>query len=138
MRLGDVVLDRAGLTGQVVANIDCAAFSPEYPESEWAHLARGVLVLTEQGGLVHYQDTGELNLADPKQTSGLGWQADIHFATSASESHVGVPTPNSLNADCVGVTASDRKREYLLPALRHFAHRYFLEVEALNLAFHLN
>lgn len=64
MRLGDVVTDRAGLTGRVAAILDKAEFSPECPASEWSYLGRGVLVQTAQAGLVHYQNLAELMLAD--------------------------------------------------------------------------
>ena len=58
--LGDNVVDRGGLKGRVVANIDRDEFSPEYPKSEWANLVRGVLVETDEAGLVHYENPAEL------------------------------------------------------------------------------
>ena len=60
MRLGDTVVDRSGLKGRVVANIDRAEFSPKCPKNEWEYLARGVLVETEEAGLVHYEHAEEL------------------------------------------------------------------------------
>ena len=62
MRLGDTVADRAGLTGRVVANIDRDEFSPECARNEWAYLNRGVLVESEEAGLVHYENAEELTL----------------------------------------------------------------------------
>ena len=63
MRVGDTVVDRTGLKGRVVANIDRDEFSPECPKNEWGYLIRGVLVETDDAGLVHYEETNELTLA---------------------------------------------------------------------------
>jgi hypothetical protein len=60
MELGDTVVDRSGLKGRVVANIDRDEFSRECPKSEWAYLAQGIMVLTDEAGLVHYQSAEEL------------------------------------------------------------------------------
>jgi len=60
LNLGDNVVDRGGLKGRVVANIDRGEFSPECPKSEWAYLVRGVLVETDEAGLVHYENPAEL------------------------------------------------------------------------------
>lgn len=62
MQLGDTVVDRGGLKGRVVANIDRDEFSPECPKREWAYLAHGIVVDTEQAGIVHYENAGELTL----------------------------------------------------------------------------
>jgi hypothetical protein len=62
MRTGDSVADRSGLTGRVVANMDQDEFSPDYPKDQWAYLARGVLVKTDEVGLMHYQSADELKL----------------------------------------------------------------------------
>ncbi len=62
MTLGDKVADRSGLKGRVVANIDRDEFSAEYPKTDWAYLDRGVLVETEEAGLVHYENAEELAL----------------------------------------------------------------------------
>jgi hypothetical protein len=55
LHIGDRVAE-GGLTGTVVAIIDRGEFSPEYPAADWAYLGTGVLVLTREGGLVHYPD----------------------------------------------------------------------------------
>ena len=60
MGLGDAVVDRGGLKGRVVANIDRDEFSPEYPRTEWGYLARGILVHTDEAGIVHYESVDEL------------------------------------------------------------------------------
>jgi hypothetical protein len=60
MGLGDTVADRGGLKGRIVANIDRDEFSPECPKEQWAYLNHGVLVETEEGGLVHYENAEQL------------------------------------------------------------------------------
>jgi hypothetical protein len=60
MRLGDEVMDRSGLRGRVVANIDRNEFSAECPRAKWEYLMRGVLVETDEAGLVHYESADEL------------------------------------------------------------------------------
>jgi hypothetical protein len=63
MELGDTVVDHSGLKGRVVANIDRAQFSSECPESEWAYLAHGIIVMTNEAGLVHYESADALTSA---------------------------------------------------------------------------
>jgi hypothetical protein len=63
MTLGETVVDRGGLKGRVVANIDQDEFSAECPRSEWAYLAQGIIVMTDEAGLVHYEDADELTPA---------------------------------------------------------------------------
>ena len=64
MRLGDSVIDQSGLKGQVVANIDRDEFSTKYPKAEWAYLIRGMLIKTDQAGVVHYENSNDLALLD--------------------------------------------------------------------------
>jgi hypothetical protein len=59
VQLGDTVSLWLGNEGTVVCSIDTAEFSPEYPKSEWAHLQRGVLILSSKGGLIHYAEADE-------------------------------------------------------------------------------
>ncbi len=54
-RLGDVVAIDTGFSGVVVASIDNAQYSREFPAAKWAHLGQGVLMDTDFAGLVHYQ-----------------------------------------------------------------------------------
>lgn len=60
MEIGQTVIDRGGLKGRIVANLDRNHFSPECPESEWSYLNQGVIVMTAEAGLVHYESTHEL------------------------------------------------------------------------------
>lgn len=54
-RLGDIVAIDTTFSGVVVASIDNAQYSDEFPSAKWAHLGQGVLMDTDFGGLVHYQ-----------------------------------------------------------------------------------
>lgn len=54
-RLGDVVAIDTSFSGVVVASIDNAQYSKEFPSEKWAHLGQGVLMDTDFAGLVHYQ-----------------------------------------------------------------------------------
>jgi hypothetical protein len=60
MKLGDTVFDRSGLKGRVAAIIDQDEFSAECPRNEWAYLTRGILVNTDEAGLVHYDSADDL------------------------------------------------------------------------------
>lgn len=47
------------MVGTVVFSIDTDEFSSEFPKLDWEYLGRGIMVETEQAGLVHLADTGE-------------------------------------------------------------------------------
>lgn len=67
MELGDKVIDGSGLNGRVVAILDRADFDPACPAGEWQYLLHGILVETEEAGLVHYENVDDLLfLEDPK------------------------------------------------------------------------
>ena len=66
MRVGDSVVDKTGLKGRVVANIDADEFSPDDPREQWAYLGRGIMVQTIEVGLVHYENSTDLTLAQEK------------------------------------------------------------------------
>ena len=42
--------------GTVVCSIDRGKYSPAYPRDVWGYLGRGVLVLTDAAGLIHYDE----------------------------------------------------------------------------------
>jgi len=63
LRIGDHVSDY-GLLGTVVANIETGEFSADYTAAGWAYLKVGVLVMTDEAGLVHYPDPARLTLPD--------------------------------------------------------------------------
>jgi hypothetical protein len=64
MRVGDMVSDGA-LRGIVVAQLDQNEFTPEYPREQWSYLERGVMVETEEVGLVHFPDAMVLVVVNP-------------------------------------------------------------------------
>jgi len=47
-----------GMTGTVVCNIDSGEGASGYPHSEWKYLRTGLVVMTDEIGLVHYDDAG--------------------------------------------------------------------------------
>jgi hypothetical protein len=55
--LGDEVTISGNYRGVVVASIDRTEYSAAYPEAQWAYLKKGVLMETDFGGLVHYEDS---------------------------------------------------------------------------------
>lgn len=56
MRPGDKVLVD-GMLGTVICDADASEYSDAYPESQWAAVLKtGVLVQTEEAGLIHYPD----------------------------------------------------------------------------------
>ena len=55
--LGDEIQIDNRYRGQVVANIDGEQFTSEYSKEQWAYLGKGIMVLTDFAGLVHYVST---------------------------------------------------------------------------------
>ncbi len=56
IRLGDRVQFSNGETGIVVFSIDTDEYPAEFPKAEWSYLSRGVMIKTDKGALVHYED----------------------------------------------------------------------------------
>lgn len=56
VRLGDKVECWEGCHGVVVASMDTDEYSPDFPREEWGYLEMGVLIETDQAGLVHYDE----------------------------------------------------------------------------------
>lgn len=54
VHVGDVVELWPGNQGEIVCSIDNGEYSPEFPEAEWSYLKQGVLVRSDQAGLIHY------------------------------------------------------------------------------------
>ena len=52
--LGDVLKLWEGCCGLVVCSIDDSEYSPKYPEEDWSYLKAGILIDSDQGGLIHY------------------------------------------------------------------------------------
>jgi len=56
IKLGDRVLISGKYHGVVVADIDGEEYSESNPKEQWAYLSSGVMIDTDFGGLVHYQE----------------------------------------------------------------------------------
>ena len=59
-KVGDKVLIAGRHNGVVVADMDSDEYSSEYPRGQWGALGSGVMINTDFGGLVHY-DQNSLN-----------------------------------------------------------------------------
>lgn len=55
IRVGDRLQLWDGNEGVVVCSFDTGEFSPSFPEGEWKHLRRGVLIDSIGAGLIHYE-----------------------------------------------------------------------------------
>ena len=53
--VGDKVSIDENHHGVVVANIESGDFSESYPKDQWEYLKSGVLIDTDFGGLIHYE-----------------------------------------------------------------------------------
>jgi hypothetical protein len=56
VRMGDRVELWDGNAGVVVCSIDSNEYSVSYPQAAWAQLGKGVLILSEKAGLIHYEE----------------------------------------------------------------------------------
>ena len=54
VRIGDHVKLWDGCFGKVVAIFDSREFEPGYLKNEWGYLEHGILVESDQAGLIHY------------------------------------------------------------------------------------
>jgi hypothetical protein len=59
IHLGDRLRIAPGLEGVVVFSLDTGEFPPEFPKADWAYLGHGIMVRTEQAGLVHLSEPVE-------------------------------------------------------------------------------
>ena len=62
-KVGDRVLIGGQYHGVVVADMDGDEYSRDYPGDQWRYLGSGVMIDTDFGGLVHYDQSsldGEL------------------------------------------------------------------------------
>ncbi|WP_036168249.1 hypothetical protein [Noviluteimonas dokdonensis] len=48
-----------GLKGKVVAVIDDNLYAPDYPAAEWSYLGEGLIIETEEIGVLHLPTMGE-------------------------------------------------------------------------------
>jgi hypothetical protein len=56
-RLGDRVRITNGDTGTVIASMDTDEYGPEATKENWAHMGGGILVRTDRGALVQFDDS---------------------------------------------------------------------------------
>jgi hypothetical protein len=56
-RLGDRVRVTNGDTGTVIASMDTDEYGPEATKENWAHMGEGILVRTDRGALVQFNDS---------------------------------------------------------------------------------
>jgi hypothetical protein len=59
IHLGDRVAIRGGIVGVVVFSIDTDEFSLEFPKDQWEYLGRGIMIRSDQAGLVHLPEGDE-------------------------------------------------------------------------------
>jgi hypothetical protein len=55
-RLGDRVQLSNGERGTVVFSIDADEYSADFPKKQWSYLGSGIMIKTDAGALVHYDD----------------------------------------------------------------------------------
>jgi hypothetical protein len=56
IRVGDKVQPWNGCTGIVVASMDTDEYSDEHSREQWGYLRVGVMIETDEAGLVHYTE----------------------------------------------------------------------------------
>ncbi len=61
-RLGDRVRIANGDTVVIVASMDTNEYSPEYPAENYADLKTGILILTDNGALVRFEEPAHSKL----------------------------------------------------------------------------
>jgi hypothetical protein len=57
IRVGDKLKVWKGCIGVVVASMDTREYSAEHPEEQWGYLRVGIMIDTDQAGLVHITET---------------------------------------------------------------------------------
>ena len=56
VRIGDRVKLSNREGGVVVFSVDADEYSDDYPKGDWAYLGKGIMVKTDAGTLIHYED----------------------------------------------------------------------------------
>ena len=70
-QVGDHVAIDVKHKGVVVADIDNGRFAAGHPKAQWMHLGSGILVDTDFGGLVHYQNGTDEHIVLVKRAGAL-------------------------------------------------------------------
>lgn len=60
IQLGDKVQIGGSLFGTVVCSIDTGEFSADFSKADWEYLKSGVLIITENAGLIHFMKSEDL------------------------------------------------------------------------------
>ena len=55
-QIGDRVQFSNGEKGTIVFSIDTNEYSNEFPKKQWSYLKKGVMIKTDKGALIHYED----------------------------------------------------------------------------------
>ena len=55
-KLGDRVQLSNGERGIIVFSIDTNEYAADFPKEQWSYLSSGVMIRTDAGALVHYED----------------------------------------------------------------------------------
>ena len=71
-RVGDRVRIRNGDRGVIIASIDTGEYSSEATKQDWEHLGIGIIVRTDAGALVHFEDPLSPYLLSRDQVTGPG------------------------------------------------------------------
>ena len=59
IHVGDKVQPWQGCCGIVVASMDTDEYSDEHPREQWSYLRTGIMIDTDEIGLVHYTEPDE-------------------------------------------------------------------------------
>lgn len=66
LKIGDFVELLDGVRGTVVCNISDSLFSDMYKQEDWEYLKTGILVDSEEAGLIHYVELKKVKLLKPR------------------------------------------------------------------------
>lgn len=66
LKLGDFVELLDGVRGTVVCNISDSLYSDMYKQEDWEYLKTGILVDSEEAGLIHYVELKKIKLLKPR------------------------------------------------------------------------
>lgn len=58
-KVGDVVQLWEGNLGEVVCSIDTGEYSEDYTFNEWSYLKEGILIMSDNAGLIHKVSSDE-------------------------------------------------------------------------------
>ena len=59
IKVGDKVKVWEGCFGMVVCSMDTEEYTPSYSKEEWGYLNVGILIDSDEAGLIHYTESEE-------------------------------------------------------------------------------